>query len=77
MFTFKTVLLGLDVEVGGEFSPAEPQTLTDPGWPPGFEIESITHKGEDIEIDQVPDEWIKDIEEEAFKAASDQNEGEQ
>jgi len=79
MFTFETVLIGWKVKVTGEFSPAEPETLTDPGWPAGFEAQEIrlVVGGERADLSQIPNELIEDIEAQAFKASSDQVEAEQ
>ena len=71
-YTFKTELFGLTVEVEGEFSPAEPQTLTDPGCPAEFEINTIEHKDELFEVDSLPYQELCDIEQAAFDAATDE-----
>ena len=72
-YSFKTKLLGPVAEVEGTFSPEEPQTLTDPGCSAEFEIETITDKdGVEYEIDCICDETLKEIEQAAFDAASDE-----
>ena len=70
-YTFKTELFGLTVEVEGEFSPEEPQTMVDPGCSAEFEINTIKHAGEDFELDSLDAFIFEDIEQEAFDAASD------
>ena len=71
-YTFKTELFGLTVEVEGEFSPAEPETLTDPGCPAEFEINTIKHSGAEFCVDDLPDEELEEIEQAAFDAATDE-----
>ena len=71
-YTFNTELLGLTVEVEGEFSPAEAPSIDCPGWPAEFEINTIEHKGELLEVDQIDDSTLANIEQAAFDAASDE-----
>ena len=71
-YTFKTELFGLTVEVEGEFSPAEPETLTYPGCPAEFEINTIKHSGAEFCVDDLPDEELEEIEQAAFDAATDE-----
>jgi len=52
-FTFNTTLFGLDVEVTATGYPAEKMTLEYPGCEATVEIESVTHKGVEIELDGV------------------------
>jgi hypothetical protein len=68
-YSFKTKLLGVEAEVEGMFSPAEPQTLNYPGCSAEFEIETITINDYEFEIECLCDETLKDIEQEAFDAA--------
>ena len=75
MHTFKTKLLGPEAEVEGVFEPAEPETMTEPGYPAEFAIESITDKdGIEYEIDCICAETLKAIEQEAFDDAESNRE---
>lgn len=69
-YIFKTEIFGLTVEVEGEFSPAEPETLSDPGFPPSFEINTVTHEGKNLTVDELPEEELADIEQAAFDSAT-------
>ena len=71
-YTFKMTLNGLEVEVNGEFSPAEPQTLTDPGCPAEFYINTIKPVGNPYDVGSMTDEEHEKIEQAAFKAATDE-----
>ena len=73
-YAFKTKLLSptAEVYVIGTFSPAEPETLNYPGCSAEFEIETITINDSEFEVECLCDETLKDIEDEAFKAASDE-----
>ena len=68
---FTMTILGVDMEVNGTFDPGEPMTYDSPGYAPCFEIESISHKGEELEVDQFPVEMLKDIEDKAFEMAAE------
>ena len=68
-YTFTTDLLGPKAEVEGTFSPAEPETLTDPGCSAEFEIESITINDEEFEVDSLSIETLETIEQLAFDDA--------
>lgn len=70
-YTFTTDLFGLTVEVTGEFSPEEPMTFDYPGCPAEFEIDCIEHKGEQFEVDSLPDFELKMINDAAFDAATE------
>jgi hypothetical protein len=69
-YSFTTDLFGLTVLVAGEFSPEEPPTFDHPGWPAEFEIDTITHKGDEFEIDGLPEYELKIISDDAFESAS-------
>jgi len=69
-YSFTTDLFGLTVEVTGEFTPEEAQTFDYPGCPAEFEIECIEHKGEQFEVDGLPDSELEFIIKEAFESAS-------
>lgn len=69
-YTFEIELYGLTIQVIGEFSPAEPETMTDPGWAASFEIEEMTHLGACLEIDSLPEGVLTDIEQAAFDSAT-------
>ena len=71
-YTFRTVLDGLEVEVNGEFSPEEPQTLNYPGCSAGFEINTIKPIGKSYDVGAMPSESHETIEQAAFKAARDE-----
>ena len=71
-YPFNTPLLGVEAEVEGTFSPAEPETLTDPGCSAEFEIETITINDSEFEVECLCDETLKEIEQAAFDAASDE-----
>jgi len=49
MYTFKTEILGVQMEITGTFTSEEPQEHDYPGCPAEFEIETVSHKGEDLE----------------------------
>jgi len=69
-YTFETKLFGLTVEVEGVFDTGENPSLDCEGYPPSFEIETIQHKGDDIEVCDLPEEELEDIEQAAFVDAS-------
>ena len=69
-YSFTTDLFGLTVLVTGEFSPEEPRTFNYPGCPAEFDIQEIEHKGEQIEIDSLPEEELSEIISAAFESAS-------
>ena len=71
-YTFRTVLNGLEVEVEGEFSPAEPQTLTDPGCPAEFEINTVKPYGREYDVGGMAGEDHETIAQAAFESASDE-----
>jgi hypothetical protein len=71
-YTFKTKLLGVEAEIEGTFDPGEKATFDCPGEEPCFEIETITINDEEFEIDCLCDETLKEIEQAAFDAASDE-----
>lgn len=71
-YSFTTELFGLSVLVTGEFSPEEPMTFNYPGCPAEFEIETIEHKGDQIEIDSLPEEELSEIISAAFESASNE-----
>ena len=50
-FTFNTELFGLDVEVTAEVTQGERQTHQEPGFDTYVEITSVTHQGEEMELD--------------------------
>ena len=68
MYTFKTELFGLTVEVEGTFEAEEKQTHTDPGSPAEFIIEDIQHKGDSFDIESLPEEEADRLIQEAFAA---------
>ena len=71
-YSFTTDLFGLTVEVTGEFTPEEKQTFDYPGCEAEFHIQEIEHKGEQLEIDSLPDSELREIASTAFeKAAND------
>ena len=70
MYTFKTKLFGLEVDVSGMFDAGQQQTMTDPAIPPCFEIEEIVHKDELLE--DLPDEAYEKLEQAAFNAATEE-----
>lgn len=70
---FIATVFGVDMEVDGEWDAGEPQTRIDPGWPPEFIIESVTHKGEELEFDDFPKKEIDNILECAEKASEDES----
>lgn len=70
-YSFTTDLFGLTVLVTGEFTPEEKQTFDYPGCEAEFHIQEIEHKGEQLEIDSLPDEELKFIAIEAFSKAKD------
>jgi hypothetical protein len=69
-YSFTTDLFGLTVLVTGEFSPEEAQTFDYPGCSAEFNIEEIEHKGEQLEIDSLPDGELREIVKAAFESAS-------
>ena len=71
MFTIK--ILGVDMEVSGTFDAGEEPSRDCPGYEPSFEIESITHKGEELEVDGSPDDMLVYIEKLVFRAAAEEN----
>ena len=71
-YSFTTDLFGLTVEVTGEFTPEEKQTFDYQGCSSDFEIEAIEHKGEQLEIDSLPDEELSEIVSAAFESASNE-----
>jgi hypothetical protein len=71
-YSFTKELFGLNVLVTGEFSPEEPRTLDYPGCPADFEIETIEHKGDQLEIDSLPEEELSEIIRYAFESASNE-----
>ena len=71
-YSFTTDLFDLTVLVTGEFSPEEKQTFDYPGCSADFEIETIEHKGEQLEIDSLPDEDLSEIISAAFESASNE-----
>ena len=71
MYTFKTELFGLTVEVEGTFEAGEAPSIDCPGCEPEFIIEDIQHKGESLEVDSLPDEVLEAIVKEAFEKYDD------
>ena len=71
-YSFTTELFGLNVLVTGEFLPEEQQTFDYPGSPADFDIHEIEHKGEQLEIDSLPDEDLQEIIDAAFESASNE-----
>jgi len=65
-YTFEAELYGLTLEVEGEFSPAEPETLTDPGWAPSFEIDILKIEGKVFDVSMLTENTISTIEGIAF-----------
>ena len=72
MYSFETEILGVTMQVSGEFEPEEPMTHDCPGWPASFEIDTIEHKGEELEVDSFPTEMLNEICDAAFAAASEE-----
>ena len=72
-YSFNTELFGLNVEVDGYFEPEEKPTFDCPGSDAEYHIETIKHKGEEIEIDSLPENILADLEEEAFKMNLDEH----
>ena len=68
-YTFTTELFGLTVEVEGEFDEGQKETMIDPGIEPSFEVESVTHKG--CELEDLPDEVWEELAQAAFDDALD------
>ena len=67
MYTFKTELFGLTVEVEGTFEAEEKQTHTDHGSPAEFIIEDIQHKGDSFDFESLPEEEVDRLIQEAFE----------
>ena len=68
-YTFETELFGLTVEVEGEFDEGQKETMIDPGIEPSFEVESVKHKG--CELEDLPDGVYEDLSQAAFDDAHD------
>ena len=73
-YEFKTELFGLIVVVEGEFEPGEQEDMINPGWPPCFTINTITHMGYELEIDSLTYETLDSIEELAFAKVNEERE---
>jgi hypothetical protein len=69
-YSFNTDLFGITLLVTGEFSPEEKHTFDYPGCSASFEIDTVEHKGEQIEIDLFADYAISLIVDAAFESAS-------
>jgi hypothetical protein len=65
-FTFKTEVLGVEMEVEGSFVPPSSEY----GHGGYFEIEGLKHKGESLDMDGINPDVLCDIEEAAFKEAA-------
>lgn len=71
-YSFNTELFGLNVEVDGYFEPEEKPTFDCPGSDAEYHIETIEHKGEQLEIDSLPDADLSEIISAAFESASNE-----
>jgi len=68
-YAFETTLFGLTVEVEGVFDIGEPESIDSPSIAPSFEIESVKHKG--CELEDLPDEVYEELSQAAFDDAHD------
>ena len=71
-YTFETTLFGLTVEVEGQFDGEEPPTWDSPGHAASFEIDTIMHKGCELEVDDLDGNSLDRLEQASFDAAREQ-----
>lgn len=71
-YSFITELFGLNVLVTGEFTLEEKQTFDYPGCEAEFDIQEIEHKGEQLEVDSLPEQELKEIHKAAFESATEE-----
>ena len=72
-YSFNTELFGLTVEVDGYFVEEEKQTFDCPASDAEYHIETIKHRGEEIEIDTLPEEVVWNLMIEAFEKNTDEH----
>ena len=60
-YSFTTEILGVQMEVEGVLDTGEAQSMDCPGYEAFFEIDTITHKGEELEVDGFPDSMLAEI----------------
>ena len=70
-YTFTAEVLGVAMNITGDFEEEEYETLHNPRIPASFLIEEIEHKGENLEVDAFPDCILDKLEKESFKQVKD------
>lgn len=74
MKTVPIELNGVLLSVTGEYSPAEAQTWTDPGWDASFVAYTVIDKGSGIDVTHLHEDDMDEIEALALEAVGDEHE---